>query len=81
LQHQKQNEALDAFKLMVESYPESSNAYDGLSDAYEALGNKAEAIKSAETCLQKLSSDTSGDAQFKERVRKSAEDKLKRLRQ
>src|SRR6266498_3070953 len=77
LRHQKQNEAIEAFKLMVETYPESANAYDGLSDAYEALGNKTEVVKNAETCLQKLDKDTNMDAQFKERVRQSAQDKLK----
>jgi tetratricopeptide (TPR) repeat protein len=81
LQHQKQNEALEAFKLMVEIYPGSANAYDGLGDAYEALGNKQEAIKATQTCLQKLDTDASISAEFKERVRKSAEDKLKRLQQ
>jgi len=74
-------EALQAFQLMVETYPESANAYDGLGDAYEAAGNKAEAIKAAQTCLQKLDKDTNMNADFKERVRQSAEDKLKRLQQ
>jgi tetratricopeptide (TPR) repeat protein len=81
LQHQKQNEALKAFQLMVETYPGSANAYDGLGDAYEALGNRSEAIKATQTCLQKLNTDTSISPDFKERIRKSAEDKLKRLQQ
>jgi hypothetical protein len=60
---------------MVETYPESPNAYDGLADAYEASGNKQEAIKNAETCLQKLDKATDIDAQFKERIRQSAQAK------
>jgi tetratricopeptide (TPR) repeat protein len=79
MQHNHLPEALEAFKLMVETYPESPNAYDGLGDAYEAAGNKAEAIKAAQTCLQKLDKDTNMDTSFKERVRQSAENKLKRL--
>jgi tetratricopeptide (TPR) repeat protein len=80
MQHSYLQEALEAFKLMVETYPESANAYDGLGDAYEASGNKAEAVKAAQTCLQKLNNATDMDPQFNERVRQSAQDKLKRLR-
>jgi len=81
LQHNHLSEALEAFKLIVETYPQSPNAYDGLGDAYEAAGNKAEAIKAAQTCLQKLDKATDMNADFRERVQKSAEDKLKRLQQ
>jgi tetratricopeptide (TPR) repeat protein len=81
LQHDHMPEALETFKLMVESYPESPNAYDGLADAYEASGNKQEAIKNAETCLQKLDKAANIDPQFKERIRQSANDKIKRLNQ
>jgi tetratricopeptide (TPR) repeat protein len=80
LNHQKQNEGLETFKLMVETYPESANAYDGLSDAWEAMGNKVEAIKNAETCLLKLDKDTNLDPQFKGRIRQSAEEKIRRLK-
>jgi hypothetical protein len=52
-----------------------------LGDAYEAAGNKAEAIRAAQTCLQKLDKATDMNADFRERVQKSAEDKLKRLQQ
>ena len=81
LQHDHMPEALETFKLMVESYPESPNAYDGLADAYEASGNKQGAIKNAETCLQKLDKAENIDPQFKERIRQSANDKIKRLNQ
>jgi tetratricopeptide (TPR) repeat protein len=79
MHHDHLPEALETFQLMIETYPGSPNAYDGLSDAYEAAGNKPEAIKAAQTCLQKLDKATDMDAQFKERVRKSAKDKLRRL--
>jgi len=78
--HNHLPEALEAFKLMVETYPESANAYDGLGDAYEAAGNKTEAIKAAQTCLQKLDKDTNIDPEFKVRVRQSAQDKINRLK-
>jgi len=81
MQHDHLRDALEAFNLVVETYPESANAYDGLGDAYEAAGNKTEAIKAAQMCLQKLDKQTNMNADFKERVRKNAQDKLKRLQQ
>jgi len=81
MQHDRLPEALEAFKLMVESYPESPNAYDGLGDCYEAAGNKTEAIRNAEICLEKLDKATDLTADFKERVRQSALDKINRLKQ
>ncbi len=80
LQHNKPQEALESFKLMVESYPESPNAYDGLSDAYEALGNRAEALTNARIVLEKLDKATGIDAQFKESIRRSATQKIDRLK-
>lgn len=81
MQHSHLPEALQTFQLMVETYPDSPNAYDGLGDAYEAVGNKTEALKAAQTCLQKLAGANNLDAQFKERIRQSAQDKIDRLKQ
>jgi len=80
LGHRRQSDAVEVFKLAVESYPESSNAYDGLADGYEATGNKQEAIKNAEKCLEKLKKDTGIAPDFKERIRQSAVDKIQRLK-
>jgi hypothetical protein len=46
------DQAIQIFKLNVESYPHSSNAYDSLGDAYSQSGNKDLAIKSYEKALQ-----------------------------
>lgn len=81
MQHDHLPDAIEAFKLMLETYPESANAYDGLGDAYEAAGNKPEAIRATQTCLQKLDKDNSIDPGFKERIRQSAQAKLQRLQQ
>ncbi len=81
LQHLKQDDALETFKLIAEKYPESPNAYDGLADAYEAIGNKTEAFKNAQLALQKLDKATNIDAQFKESIRRSAKQKIERLKQ
>lgn len=80
LRNQGPRQALEVFRLIVESYPESPNAYDGLADAYEALGDKAAALSNAELALRKLETVQNIDAQFKERIRKSASDKIARLR-
>jgi tetratricopeptide (TPR) repeat protein len=80
LRNQRQNDALEVFKLMVETYPESPNAHESLSETYETMGNKAEAIRHAETCLQKLPSATGMNEAFRQRVKQSAEERIKRLR-
>jgi len=79
LQHDKPQEALETFKLIVETYPESPNAYDGLADGYEAVGNKAEALRNARLALEKLDKATNIDAQLKESIRTSANQKIERL--
>jgi CubicO group peptidase (beta-lactamase class C family) len=48
----KMKEAVEVFKLMVESFPESSNAYDSLGEGYMNAGDKENAIKNYERSLQ-----------------------------
>jgi dienelactone hydrolase len=79
LQHQRQNDAIELFKLAVESYPESPNAYESLSEAYELVGNKTEALRNAKTCLGKLPAATGMNENFKNTVKQSAEQRIKRL--
>jgi len=44
LKKNKTEEAIEIFKLNVEMYPESANAYDSLGEAYLKIGNKELAI-------------------------------------
>ncbi|HYF30551.1 MAG TPA: hypothetical protein VD993_05495 [Chitinophagaceae bacterium] len=81
LRNGKQAEALEAFKLMVETYPASANAHDSMGDAYEALGRKAEAIAEAEKALELLAADKNMSEQMRASVKRSAEEKIKRLKQ
>ena len=81
LRNQRQQQALEVFKLMVESYPDSPNAYDGLADGYEAVGDKAAALFNAEKALQKLETAKNINAQFKEAIRRSANEKITRLKE
>lgn len=80
LQNQKKQEALATFKLMVEYYPESANAYDGLADAYEALGNKEEAVNNAKKALAMLGTSKDLDPEFKKAIERSAQGKIGRLK-
>jgi tetratricopeptide (TPR) repeat protein len=80
LQNQKKQEALATFKLMVEYYPESANAYDGLADAYEALGNKEEAVNNAKKALAMLVTSKDLDPEFKKAIERSAQGKIERLK-
>ena len=44
-------EAIEVFKLNVEAYPKSSNAFDSLAEAYASNGQKALAIQNYEQAL------------------------------
>jgi tetratricopeptide (TPR) repeat protein len=79
MNNQRQQEGIELFKLMVETYPESANAYDGLSEAYELTGNKEEAIRNANFCLQKLDKATDINEDFKNRIRKASAERIQRL--
>lgn len=45
LQSGKNKEAIEVFRINVETYPDSSNTYDSLAEAYLSDGNKKEALK------------------------------------
>jgi dienelactone hydrolase len=79
LQAKRNDDALLLFNLMVETYPTSANAYDGLADAYEALGNKEQALKASGVCLSLLDKDTSLNPSFRERIRDNARGRIARL--
>ena len=42
----KKDQAVEIFKLNLEVYPRSGNAYDSLGEAYESAGQKELAIQS-----------------------------------
>ena len=52
LQHGKIKEALEFFKLNVESYPDKATVYDSLGDAYLANGDKEQATKNFKKSLE-----------------------------
>jgi Tfp pilus assembly protein PilF len=80
LQAGQRKEAIELFKLNVEAYPSSANAYDSLGDAYLADGQNDNARASSRKALELLPADKR-DERFKELIRQSAEEKLEKLRQ
>jgi tetratricopeptide (TPR) repeat protein len=72
-------DAIAAFQLNVEAYPQSANVYDSLSDGYVALGNRDEALKNAQKAVEMIDKDLEANPDFKRVVRESAEKKIKEL--
>lgn len=52
LGEKRQDQALKIFKLYVDLYPQSSNAYDSYAESLAALGDKTEAIKNYKRSLE-----------------------------
>jgi dienelactone hydrolase len=72
-------QAIAVFSLNVSAFPASANAYDSLADAYLAAGQKDLARVNAQKALELLPSDTTVSADFRNRLRESAEQKLRQL--
>jgi dienelactone hydrolase len=72
-------EAVELFKLNVEAYPSSANAYDSLGDGYLAAGQKEQALQATQKCLALLRADPNSDA-TKKLIQQSAEQKLEKLK-
>ena len=64
-------DAIEVFKLNVEDYPQSSNAYDSLGEAYMIDGNKELAIKNYQRSVELDPKNTNGA----ETLKKLREDK------
>jgi dienelactone hydrolase len=79
LQGGRAKDAIALFKLNVEAYPTSANAQDSLGDGYLADGQNDLALAASQKALELLPADA-GNAQFKEAVRKSAEQKIQKIK-
>jgi dienelactone hydrolase len=71
--------ALAVFRLNVEAFPESPNAYDSLADAYLESGERDLARLNAQKALDLLPTATDIPPAFRDRIRESATQKLKQL--
>jgi len=79
LNSNKNLEAIEVFKLNVETFPESANVYDSLAEAYMKNGDKELAIKYYKKTLEMIPKDTEADKEFLERLKQGALEKLKEL--
>ncbi len=75
----KTEEAIEVFKLNVDTFPESANTYDSLSDAYIRNKNIDLAIEAIKKTLEKIPNDTSRDKEFLDNLKNTAIEKLKKL--
>ena len=80
LQGGRAEEAVIVFQMNVDAFPRSANTYDSLSDAHLAAGRRTEALRFAEKALELLDTDTSTPDDFRQRIRESAEQKIRQLR-
>jgi tetratricopeptide (TPR) repeat protein len=80
LQNKRTKEALAVFSMNAESFPGSPNAFDCLADAYEADGQTELAVINAQKALDLLVKAANLNENFKNGIRRSAEDKINRLK-
>jgi tetratricopeptide (TPR) repeat protein len=80
LQKGHPDEAIAIFRMNVDAYPRSANAYDSLSDAYLAAGKRQEALAAVEQAMKRLPADKSLSDQFRALLRESLERKIRELK-
>jgi tetratricopeptide (TPR) repeat protein len=73
-------DALTAFTLNTEAFPTSANVWDSLADAHLALGRTTDAVAASEKAIALLAGDASIDDPRRALIRRSAEERLARLR-
>jgi hypothetical protein len=78
LQAGKAGDAVELFKLNVETYPASANVYDSLADGYLAAGENELALEASKKALELLPASKYNDA-FKQAVRQSSEQRIQKL--
>lgn len=72
-------EAIELFRINVESFPRSANALDSLADAYLAAGDRTRALELTRRARALLDADSSVTEERRARIRQSIEDKLREL--
>jgi tetratricopeptide (TPR) repeat protein len=73
------DDAIKVFTSNQKAFVDSPNVYDALGDAYEKAGDKNKAIENSRLALKKLETSTGLPENFKQAIKTSAEDKIKRL--
>ena len=80
LEMDKIDEAISVFKLNIDSFPKSANAYDSISDAYLKNGENELALEYAEKTLNALSDDPYESAMEKDQLKRWAKEKIERIK-
>jgi tetratricopeptide (TPR) repeat protein len=75
----RMDEAFRVFSENARHYPASPNAFDGMADYYERRGDSLLSVQNAAKALELLKT-AAIPPQFKEGIRNSAEDKMRRLK-
>jgi tetratricopeptide (TPR) repeat protein len=79
LNAQRFSEAIEIFKLNVESFPGSANVYDSLAEAFMRNKDYEMAIKYYKKTLEMIPKDKAADKEFLENLKKGALDNLNKL--
>lgn len=79
LQRGRRSEAVSVFKLAVERYPRSANAWDSLSEALEAGGDREAALQASKKALELLPADAALSAATRESLQRAAAQRVERL--
>ncbi len=77
----KSTEGIALMQLAVEFYPQQSWLWNNLADMQENAGNKEEAIRCSEKVTTLLAADTGAEQSFSQRILRSSQERLKRLKQ
>lgn len=78
-QQNKLREAIELFKLNVETYPKSASALASLGDGYSQAGQKEMAVRQFEKALELLPNDTGLSNNQKEQLKTMLQQKLSQL--
>ncbi|HYF31750.1 MAG TPA: tetratricopeptide repeat protein [Chitinophagaceae bacterium] len=76
----KRKEGLALMQLAVEFYPDRAWLWNNLADMHEAFGNKEEAIHCSEKVAAMLAGDKGNAQSFNQRILRSSQERLKRLK-
>ena len=79
MQAGRTGDAVGVLEFAAARYPQSASLQDSLADAYEKAGNVVAARAATERSQKLIPADSSLPADRRERLAKSAEERLKRL--
>ncbi len=80
LSMRRYDEAIQVFRLNIQTYPNSANVYDSLAEAYMRKGDIDLAIEQYMKTLEMISKDPRKDKDFLENLKKGATENLNKLK-